>query len=223
MNRTSLIIFLLVAIPLLGGCPQVGNIRITDDAPEDLDTLLAKHEYMRVRQLTGKYPSLDSSELQTRLRNLEQQYEQDIWSEANSQESRGDLLAAVRTLSDALQKMPHSNRLRDLRNSIEKKRVSQLRKNEREMLQAQGEYLSAQLRMYNENIKLESASLAAQLENEHNLTTASKLADQLITHARYAMEENNLSGAMECLNTSRELHDTPEATTLPTELQILRQ
>lgn len=223
MNRTSLIVLLLVAIPLLGGCPQVGNIRITDDAPEDLDTLLSEHEYMRVRQLTGKYPSLDSNELQSRLRNLEQQYEQDIWSEANSMESGGDLLAAVRILSDALQKMPHSNRLRDLRNSIEKRRVGMLRKNEREILLAKGRYLAAQLRMHDENIKLEYAGLTGQLEHERNLATASTLAAHLITHARYAMDENNLAAAMECLTTSRELHDTQEATTLQTELHIIRQ
>ena len=223
MNRASFIIFLLMAIPLLGGCPQVGNIRITDDAPEDLDSLLAEHEYMRVRQLTGKYPSLDSTELQTRLRKLEQQYEQDIWHEATREESGGDLLAAVRILSDALQKMPHSNRLRDLRNSIEKKRVGQLRKNEREILLAKGRYLTARLHMYEVNAKLESTGLTGQLEHERNLAAASSLAGELITHARYAMEENNLSAAMECLTTSRELHDTEEATTLQTELQVIRQ
>jgi len=56
MPRTSYCILLAILLPLLAGCPQVGNIRIADDSPETLEYLIAQHEYMYARQLTAKYP-----------------------------------------------------------------------------------------------------------------------------------------------------------------------
>jgi len=223
MKRISVVFLLVALLPVLGGCPQLSNIRIVEDTPGDLEALLAEHEYMRVRQLTGKYPSLDSVELQERIRSLEQAYEKSVWSEATSVETSGDLHAAVQVLSDALQKMPHSKRLRDLRNSIEQKRVYLLRVNERETLQARGRYLSEQLRLYEDNSKLDPPGRFRQAAHERDLADAIELSARLVEHARFAMGDADLSAAQACLDVSDSLHASPEATALRSELRAIRK
>ena len=222
MKRVRTLLLIIALLPVLGGCPQVGTIRITEDTPADLDTLIADNEYSRVRQLTGKYPALDSAELQYRLQRLERDYESATWTEANRLESADNLHEAVQTLSVALQKIPHSNRLRDLRNSIEQKRVRRLRNNERATYLARGHYLKDQLRIFDDNNKLEPPTRSRQLAHKRNQSEAAVLAGQLITHARFAMDEEDLSAAMTCLELSGELHDSPEAASLRSELQAIR-
>lgn len=155
MKKIRPLLLLVTLLPVLGGCPQVGTIRITEDTPADLDALIADHEYSRARQLTGKYPGLDSAELQTRLQRLEREYESATWTEANRLETADKLHEAVQVLSVALQRIPHSNRLRDQRNDIEQKRVRRLRNNERATLLARGHYVENQLRIFADNSKLE--------------------------------------------------------------------
>ena len=138
MRRIDIILLLVAMLPVISGCMQVSNIRIVEDTPEDLEKLLAENQYMRVLQLTGRYPALDSAELQKRIQSMEQDYEKALWSEATALEADGNLHAAVKALSDALQKIPNSKRLRDVRNSIERKRLIRLRVNERETLLARG-------------------------------------------------------------------------------------
>lgn len=223
MKRTRVIFLLVTLLPVLGGCPQFSNIRIVEDAPGDMEALLAEHEYMRVRQLTGKYPSLDSVELQERVRSLEQAYEKSVLSEATSVEAGGDLHTAVQVLSDALQKVPHSKRLRDLRNGIEQKRVYRLRVNERETLQARGRYLSEELRLYKDNSKLDPPGRFRQTTHERNQAAAMEISAQLVEHARFAMGDADLSAAEACLDVSDSLHTSPEATALRSELRSIRK
>lgn len=223
MRRISLGILLAGILPLLGGCPQVSNIRITGDSPADLETLVNNHEYVRVRQLTGKHPSLDSAELQARLKIYEQEYEQSIWTEAGTLEADGNLHAAVRLLSDALQKIPHSDRLREMRNSIEQDRIRKLRINEREKLLASGEHLAEQMQLYEDSIKLEPPDRSRQQEQEHNQADATRLADQLRMHARFAMEDDDLNASRTCLELSRKLHDSPATIALQSELQAIER
>ncbi|MDX1696850.1 MAG: hypothetical protein R3308_01115 [Thiohalobacterales bacterium] len=221
MNRFKPLI-LLLCMPLLGGCPQVNNIRILEDNPADLETLMAEHEYMRVYQLTGKHPELDSAELRARLQRSEREYERAVMAEAGKLEEQGDLHGSVRILSDALQKMPRNIRLRDRRNAVEQRRVETLRKNERKMLLVRGRYLASELSMYEENAKLEPPGLIRQLEHENERSDAGRVADKLMEHTRYAMDQGDLSAAMECIELSRRLKDTDTARELQSELQVIR-
>lgn len=222
MKRIRPLLLFVALLPLLGGCPQVGTIRMIEDTPADLESLIADHEYSRVRQLTGKYPAIDSVELQNRLQRLERDYETTTWTEASLLETSDSLHEAVQTLSVALQKIPHSNRLRELRNDIEQKRVRRLRNNERATLLARGHYLDGQLRIFADNSKLEPPTRLQQLAHARNQSDAAKLASQLITHARFAMDQEDLSAAMACLELSGDLHDSPEAANLRSELQTIR-
>lgn len=222
MKKIRPLLLLVALLPVIVGCPQVGTIRITEDTPADLDALIADHEYSRARQLTGKYPGLDSAELQTRLQRLEREYESATWTEANRLETADNLHEAVQVLSVALQRIPHSNRLRDQRNNIEQKRVRRLRNNERATLLARGHYVENQLRIFTDNSKLEPPTRLQQLAHARNQADATTLAGELITHARYAMDQQDLSAAMACLELSGNLHDSPEATNLRSELQAIR-
>ena len=223
MKRIKFFMLLVATLPLIAGCTQVSNIRIVEDSPDDLETLLAANEYMRARQLTGKYPSLDSVELQKRIRSLENEYEKSVWNEATTLEANGNLHAAVRLLSNALQNMPHSNRLRDLRNSIEQNRVYRLRVNERNTLLAEGRYLSDQLRLYDENTGLTPSDLIRQVAHNRNQSNAIKLSARLVEHARLAMTEAEMDAAQDCLNVADSLHASPEADELRTELRTIKE
>lgn len=222
MKRIRPLLLFVALLPVLGGCPQVGTIRMTEDTPADLESLIADHEYSRVRQLTGKYPALDSIELQNRMQRLERDYETITWTEASLLEIADSLHEAVQTLSVALQKIPHSKRLRELRNDLEQKRVRRLRNNERATLLARGHYLDGQMRIFADNSKLEPPTRLQQLAHARNQSDAAKLASLLITHARFAMDQEDLSAAMACLELSGDLHDSPEAANLRSELQAIR-
>ena len=123
-----------VLLPAIAGCSQMETIRIGQDRPEDLQPLIQRHDYARARQLTGKYPSLDTVEVQAWITSQESAYEAAVFSDARTLEKNNDLLGAVQLLSGALQKIPHSSLLRELRNTIEQQRVEQLKTNEREQL-----------------------------------------------------------------------------------------
>ena len=223
MKRIKALILLMSLLPLLGGCPQVSNIRIVEDAPDDLESLLADHEYMRARQLTGKYPSLDSNELQKRIRKLEQAYEKTVWNEATTLEANGELHTAVTLLSNALQKLPHSKRLRHLRNSIEQNRVFRLRVNDRNTLLAEGRYLSDQLRLHDEKGGLTPSDILRQVAHERNQSSAEKTSAQLVEHARLAIADGELDAAQSCLDVADSLHPMPEADELQAKLRSIRK
>ena len=223
MKRIKSFMLLASLLPLLGGCPQVSNIRIVEDSPNDLESLLSEHEYMRARQLTGKYPALDSTELQKRIRNLEQDYEKSVWNEATTLEANGELHAAVVLLSDALQKLPHSNRLRHLRNSIEHNRVFRLRVNERNTLLAEGRYMSDQLRLHDEKGGLTPSDLLRQMVRERNQSQAEQISADLVEHARLAIVDGELDAAQSCLDVAGSLHPVPEADELQDKLRSIRK
>lgn len=213
--KYKLVRFILaLLLPVMAGCSGMDTIRLGQDRPADLDRLLAQHEFARARQLTGKYASLDSPEIETRISDEEVAYEKKIISQALELESSNNLLGAVELLSAALQKIPHSMPLRALRNTIEPKRITQLQTNEREQLIARGKYLLDQQQLYQEQANLESPSLAQRWEHTGNRKEAKELSGQLMEHGQQAIQDNNPDRAKTCLLLSQALNKTPEVDAL---------
>jgi tetratricopeptide (TPR) repeat protein len=209
----------LVLIPLLAGCQQMQNIRIAQDAPEDLGTLLENHEYARARLLTGKHPQIDTSEVQTTIIALESAYENSVYAEASSLEAADDLLGAVQLLSDAIQKVPHSTSLRELRYRLEQERVHQLKIHERNTLITRANYLLDQQQLYRQQVNLQPPSNAQRSENSRNESEATLLAGQLLEHARYALQIDDLDTAKNCLQLSERLDESGAASALLAEMR----
>jgi hypothetical protein len=205
---------LALLLPVMAGCSGMDTILLGQDRPEDLDRLLAQHEYAKVRQLTSKYPSLDTQEVQTRVTREEISYEEKIYSQAQELESGDDLLGAVQLLSAALQKVPHSTSLRELRNTIEPERIKQLQTNEREQLIARANYILDQRQLYDHQTNLESPSLGKRWEHTRNQKEAIKLSEQLLAHGQQALHDGNQEPAKICLQLSQSLHKTPEVDAL---------
>jgi len=214
MNRNVFIFLLVLLLPVITGCSGMDTIRLGQDKPEDLDVLLQQHEYARARQLTSRYASLDTPAVQTRISNDESAYEQQVHAEAIAMESGNDLLGAVQLLSSALQKVPHSKSLRELRNSIEPERVKQLQTNEQEQLIARGRYLLDQQKLYREQANLESPTLGQRWEHKRNLKEARSLAETLLTEGQQALDKNQTALAKTCLQLSQQLNKTPDADAL---------
>ena len=207
-------LILTVLLPVIAGCSGMDTVHFGQDRPEDLDRLLEQHEYARARQLTSKYPSLDTLEIQTRITGEETAYEENIYSQARELQAGNDLLGAVQLLSAALQKVPHSTSLRELRNTIEPERIKQLQTNEREQLIARANYILDQRQLYNHQTNLESPSLGKRWEHTRNQKEAIELSEQLLEHGQQALQDDNPELAKICLQLSQALHKTPEVDAL---------
>ena len=216
----QLLTILLLAI--VTGCSQMETLRIGQDRPEDLEPLIKQHEFARARQLTGKHPSLDTVEVQSWITRQESEYEAAVFTDARSLEKDNDLLGAVQLLSAALQKIPHSTLLRELRNTIEHDRVDQLKINEREQLVSNATYMIEQQQLYQDKINLESPSLGQRWENKRNAKEARELSAKLLEHGQYAMQTDQLDIAENCLNLSAALNHSPEADALLSEIRTTR-
>ena len=219
MKRKVIQLLLALLLPVLTGCSGMDTIRLGQDKPEDLDKLLQQHEYARARQLTSKHASLDTVTIQTRISNDESAYEQQIHADALALESGNDLLGAVHLLSAALQKVPHSNSLRELRNAIEPERVKQLQSNEQEQLIARARYILNQQKLYQEQANLESPTLGQRWEHKRNIKEAQSLAEDLLKHGQQAIDQKQIALAKTCLQLSQELSQTPEADAMLAQIQ----
>jgi len=126
-------------------------------------------------------------------------------------------------LSEALQRVPHSTQLRELRTALETQRVHELKVNERNGLTARAEYLLDRQRLYAQQVNLQTPSYEerrehAQLENERTA-----LSGQLLEHARYAMQTGEPGVAGTCLALAQRLDETADTGSLQAELQTLKQ
>jgi len=221
MSRLAKLL-LAVVLPVIAGCSQMDTLRLGLDSPEDLQALIKQHEYARARLLTGKYPSLDTVETQTLITSQESEYEAAVFSEARVLEQDNDLLGAVQLLSDALQKLPHSTLLRELRSRIEQARVEQLKTNEREQLVSRANYMLEQQKLYLEKINLESPSLGQRWEHSRNEKEARELSAKLLEHGQHAMQTDRLDIAENCLQLSSSLNSTLRADSLLSEITAIK-
>jgi hypothetical protein len=207
-------LILALLLPVMAGCSGMDTIHLGQDRPENLDSLLEQHEYARARQLTSRHPSLDTLEIQKRITGEETAYEENIYSQARELQSGNDLLGAVQLLSEALQKVPHSTSLREMRNTIEPERIKQLQTNEREQLITRANYILGQQQLYHDQTNLKAPTLGQRWENERNQKEATKLSGQLMEHGQQALETDNPGLARTCLQLSQALHKTPEVDAL---------
>ena len=217
MGRLIHIPAVLLAMTLTA-CSQMETMRIGQDKPEDLKPLVSSHEYARARQLTGRYPSLDTLEIQAWITAQESEYEAAVFAEARALQDNNDLLGAVTLLSDALLRLPHSTLLRELRNGIEQERVEQLQTNERKQLISRAGFMLEQQKLYANKINLESPSFTQRWENKRNAREALELSASLLEHGQHAMQDEQLDVAMQCLQLSSALNPTDEANTLISEI-----
>ncbi len=210
VKRKLIQLLLILLLPVITGCSGMDTIRLGQDKPEDLDKLLQQHEYARARQLTSKHAALDTATIQARISNDERAYEQQVHAEALALESGNDLLGAVEVLSAALQKVPHSISLREMRNTIEPERVKQLQTNEQQQLIARAHYILNQQKLYQQQANLEAPSLGKRWEHKRNNKEALSLAENLQEHGQQALDQNQITLAKTCLQLSQQLNATPE-------------
>jgi len=216
----SALLALLLAV--LQGCANMDNLRLMQDSPEDIDLLLEQHEYARIRQLTGRRPDIDTPELQDLVTTLEQAYVETTIADARALEAENDLLSAVELLSVALQRVPHSDKLRDLRNKLEHERVQELKRNERERLITRANYMLDQQELYQQQANLTPPSLGQRWEISRYNREAVALSGQLLEHGENALLQNDLAIAETCLQLSLRLNHNSTAEETLSRLQLLR-
>jgi hypothetical protein len=208
--RNPVLLLIALLLPLFSGCKELNSLQLVQDQPEDLQQLLEQNNFARARQLTGKYPAIDSPELQARISTQETAHEDSIITRARDLESDDKLLAAVQLLSNALQKIPNSEVLREYRNRLEKERLEKLRANEIRQLMAQAEYILYQKNLYEQQHNLQSPNMIQRWENTRNDRESETLAKQLRDQGEHAYKRADLKIALECLQLSKSLDNTPE-------------
>jgi len=208
--RNPVLLLIALSLPLFPGCKEINNLQLVQDQPEDLQQLLEQNNFARARQLTGKYPAIDSPELQARISTQETAYEGSIITGAGELESEDKLLEAVQLLSNALQKAPNSEVLREYRNRLEKERIEKLRTNEIRQLMARAEYLLHQKIFYEQQQNLQSPNMIQNWEHTRNDRESETLARQLRDQGEDAFQRADLQIALECLQLSKRLDNTPE-------------
>jgi hypothetical protein len=208
--RNPILLLIALSLPLFPGCKELNSLQLVQDQPEDLQQLLEQNNFARARQLTGKYPAIDSPELQARISTQEAAYEDSIITGAGELESEDNLLEAVQLLSNALQKAPNSEVLREYRNRLEKERLEKLRTNETRQLMARAEFLLHQKKFYEQQNKLQSTSVIQNWEHTRNDRESETLARQLRDQGEDAFQQADLQIALECLQLSKSLDNTPE-------------
>jgi len=219
MLKTAVAVLLLA---ILTGCAGMDQLRVLQDSPADINQLLEQNEYARIRQLTGRYPEIDTPDLQALIKAREAAYVDAVVADAGRQEAENDLLGAVQSLSVALQRVPHNDELRDLRQTLERERVQQLKLNERERLITRANYMLDQQALYQQQINLAQPSIGQRWEYSRSEKEAIALSGQLLEHGEYALLQNDLGNAETCLQLSLRLHHTTAAQETLSQLQSLR-
>jgi hypothetical protein len=208
--RNPALLLIALLLPLLSGCMKINSLQMAHDQPQDIQQLLEQNEFARVRQLTGKYPAIDTPELQARIRTQEVTYEDSIITRVRELESEDDLLGAVQLLSNTLQKIPNSSSLREYRNKLDKERIEKLRISEGRQLMARAEYVLNQKKFYQQQHNLQSPGVMQHWEHTRNDREAETLAKQLNNQGEYAIRQEDPQTALVYLQLSQKLHDTPE-------------
>jgi len=217
------ILSLLALLTLLAGCAQIHTIRLVQDQPQQLDLLIEQHEYARARQLTGRYPEIDTPETQARINAQEQQYAAGVLGQARNRAADDDLLSAVQLLTEGLERVPHDEAMRSLRADLESRRAHQLRVNERGRLVARADYLVDQQKLYREQVNLKTPGFLQRREFERIEEESVDVARRLLEHADYARATGDDAAAKTCLVLSLELHESIEAHDMLMEMLRIQQ
>jgi hypothetical protein len=208
--KPARLLALLVLGVYLTGCQDLGAIRLEQDGPGDLGTLMENRDYGRAAQLLHRYPYLDTPEIRSELNQQIATYETAVLSHAMDRESANDLYGAHELLAVALLKLPDSPRLNEYNRQLEAKRSEGLKENERRELLAQAEYYVAQQEIYNEHLNLESPSIIERMKNSLIQQQAQSLAERLLTCGQESLQQDKMGMADACLHYARLIKDSPE-------------
>ena len=212
---------LLSLLAFLTGCQHFNAIRVAQDRPEDLGTLMGNREYGRAEQLLNQYPYLDTPDIRRELNERVTEHETAALSDAQARESANDLYGANELLVAALRKLPHSTRLNEYKRQLDTKRAERRKENERRELLAQAEYYLAQQEIYNEHLNLDSPSLVQSWKNSINQHQAHGLAQRLLTCGQETLQDN-LDMADKCLRHAAAINDSPEVQSALSQLETRR-
>jgi tetratricopeptide (TPR) repeat protein len=200
----------LLLLSLLAGCSHIGTIRLGEDRPEDLNSLMETRQYERAEQLLNDFPYLDTPGQREHLHGRIAEYEQAAIVEAQALESGGNLYNALEVIDTALVDLPHSSVLNDYRRTLANKREIRLRDYQREKLISRAEYIVQQQQLYAEQSNLEAPGFGRRWTNTLHQQEASGLVDELQECGHTSLLEDDLVTADRCLQLARSIDESPD-------------
>lgn len=199
----------LLLLSLLAGCSHIETIRLGENRPDDLNTLMESRQYERAEQLLNDFPYLDTPGQREHLHGQIAEYEQTALVEAQALETGGHLYNALEVLDKALLNLPHSAVLNDYRRNLARQRDIRLRDNQRKKLVSRAEYIVLQQQIYEEQANLESPGFGKRWTNTLHQQEAASLADGLLECGHESLQEDDLVTADKCLQLARSIDDSP--------------
>lgn len=200
---------LLCLLAFLSGCQHLSTIRIEQDRPGDLGTLMGNREYGRVEQLLIQYPYLDTPETRMILNERVSAYETAVLTDAQARESVNDLYGANELLVEALLKLPNNPRFNEYKCRLDAERTKRLRENERRELITDAEYFVTQQEIYKEHLSLDTPSMMQRWKNSFSQRQAQDLATRLLACGEETLQEDDMEMADKCLHYAQAIKDTP--------------
>ena len=212
----------LALLVLLSGCAQLETVRLGQDRPEDLQTLMDRHEYARAGQLLDRYPHLDTTERRRLLHDGISRYEDTMLDSAQAKAGNDNLVDAIDVLDEALLKVPGSTRLQFYRDELNSRRTARLRENERQKLMSRARFLLDEQQLYEEQLNLDPPDFTERWKNSRNRHEVSRLHGELLDCGIEKLEQNALDPAGECLSLASEIDNTDEVATALARLESKR-
>jgi tetratricopeptide (TPR) repeat protein len=217
------LVALLVLLAFLSGCQHFSTMRIEQDHPGDLGTLMRNREYDRAEQLLIQYPYLDTPDTRMELNERVSAYETVVLTDARARESVNDLYGANELLVEALLKLPNSPRFNEYKCRLDAERTERLRENERRELLTDAEYFVAQQEIYKEHLSLDNPSLVQRWKNSLSQQQAQDLSARLMACGEETLQEDDMEMAEICLHYAQAIKDTPEVQTALSQLESRRE
>jgi len=222
MRNLRTYIAILLLLPFMNGCLHMGDLRMSQDSPQDLPVLLERNEFRRASLLLDRNPSLNTTRQRTIITSMAKHYENTVVSDAIKKESENSFVEALNIIDTALLRIPESTLLPAYREKINDTRRLHLRAHEHSTLLAESRYLADQQRAYRERERLRQPGFLDKWQQSRNQQAAKALVNKLLGCSRTAIKDTDLETAGQCLDTVNALDPALDTTAIRTKLNAAR-
>lgn len=197
---------------LLTGCAELplGKVGLSEPGPAELDRLLAEQEYGRalemLRQVSDGHPQRET--LLARRREvvaLAQQFENETLDHMADLEQAGKWAEGIRTLHNALLKLPDSRTLQEKRSAYLKRHAHTVRKLEAQSDIARAQWLIKELHLREEIARIDPDDLSAQGRVAETRKSIDRIATNLVGCGYYALRSGDNALLQRCLDQAKML------------------
>lgn len=192
-----------------------------------LEKLVSKQDYHKALVYLNKVGQEKDSEVYKseyqRITLLMEEIETDVTKKAASLTEVNDLLGAAILVEQALEKIPESEKLLKLNDSLRQERKKRFAENERSLLLSNGEHLISQLQYRGEQAKLEKPSSKINGQIKRMEKSLAALYPDLLVCGQQTIDLKQYDVAGKCLEMAGKINDSEEVNQLLARIDSIAQ